>query len=244
MKKWRRMLKYIDKLIVFFLFVSIANYAIAQDDVDVEKDVDIEEVDSTKIKFDLIPKSLRVGMDMVGLVKTVSKGDYTELEVTSDIAIDRYFLNLDYGISERSRVGNDVNYFVNGTFFRAGLDINLLKKDPDGNTFFFGVKYARGKSDHSLDFNYTDPIFGDFSESRAVNSITARWYELNTGIKVKLFWEIWLGFTGRLKFALKHDNSLALDPYEIPGYGLSGQKVMWGFDYYVFYRIPYSKKKK
>ncbi|MDH5367474.1 MAG: DUF6048 family protein [Cyclobacteriaceae bacterium] len=237
MKKWRRMLKYIDKLSLFFLFLSIANYAIAQDDID------LEEIDSTKIEFEFIPKSFRVGMDMVGLVKTLSQNEYTELEITSDIAVDKYFLNFEYGILERNRVGDSINYFVNGTFLRVGLDFNFLKNDPDGNAFFFGVKYALGKSNHSLDFNYTDPIFGSISESREVNAINARWFEINTGIKVKLFWEIWLGFTGRLKFALKHDNTIVLDPYEIPGYGFSEQKVMWGFDYYVFYRIPFSKRK-
>ena len=99
-----------------------------------------------------------------------------------------------------------------------------------------------GKSDHSLNYNYSDPVFIDYSDTRNFNGVGARWFELNSGVKAKIIGEFWLGFTGRLKFALKHDSSPQLQPYEIPGYGLSEQNVMWGFDYYIFYRIPFKKK--
>ena len=229
------MLKYTDKLIILIFFLCVANNSVAQDDIDV--------VDSTKVKFNFIPKTFRVGVDVVGLTKMGLKNDYTEVDLTTDIAIDKYFLTIDYGILESSRVGTDVNYVLVGSFIRIGPEVNFLKNDPDGNAFFFGLKYARGKSNHTLDFTYSDPIFGNLVDTRKLNSVSARWMELNTGVKVKLFQEVWLGFTGRLKFALKHDNSIVLTPYEIPGYGFSEQKVMWGFDYYVFYRIPFSKKK-
>lgn len=209
-----------------------------------QEEADSLEMDSVKIEFELMPKSFRAGMDLVGLVRTLTESDHAEFDFTSDIAIDKFLLNFDYGLLDKKRIGNEINYHVSGNFFRVGIDFNVLKKDPDGNAFFFGVKYGRGKSDHSLMYTYNDPIFGEYSDAREFNSVNVRWYELNSGVKVKLFWEIWAGFTGRLKFAAKYDHSIELSPYELPGYGFADRKFNWGFDYYLFYRIPFAKKKK
>ena len=56
------------------------------------------------------------------------------------IAIHKFLINFDYGILDKRRVGENVDYSVNGNYFRAGIDFNVLKKDPDGNAFFFGIK--------------------------------------------------------------------------------------------------------
>ena len=203
---------------------------------------DTAESDSVKMEFELMPKSFRIGVDLVGPIRSMIESDYSELEFTSDLAINKFLINVDYGILDRKRVGEDVDYHVSGVFFRAGIDFNVLKKDPDGNAFFFGIKYGRGSSNHSLAYNYNDLIFGVNSDVRELKGVKVRWFELNSGVKVKLFWEIWAGFTGRLKFAPKFDNSSILEPYELPGYGYASRKFNWGLDYYLFYRIPFQKK--
>ncbi len=41
------------------------------------------------------------------------------------------------------------NYSNDGTYWRVGVDVNLLVKDPDRNMLFFGARY--GKANFSQD---------------------------------------------------------------------------------------------
>ena len=98
--------------------------------------------------------------------------------------------------------------------------------------------------DNTFVTNCPTLIFGNHTDFKSVNGVSARWFELNSGIKVKIIWELWLGFTGRLKFAPKYDSPIQMNPYEFPGFGLVDRTHNWSFDYYIFYRIPFSKKSK
>lgn len=230
------MLKYIDKIFIVFIMMFAPMILVAQ------TNEETNESDSVKIEFELMPKGVRLGMDLVGTIRTFSEADHNELDFSGDIAIHHFLINVDYGILQKGRTGELIDYTTKGSYFRAGIDFNVLKKDPDGNAFFFGVKYGRGVSDHTIEYTYLDSLFGDHSGQREFNAVKTQWFELNSGVKVKLFWEIWAGFTGRLKFAPKIDKSSELKPYELPGFGFADRKFNWGFDYYLFYRIPFSKK--
>lgn len=195
------------------------------------------------IEFELLPKSVRLGVDLMGMGKSLAKDNLTHYEFTGDVLIHRYLINVDFGIEERLRTADEATYEMKGTFYRIGADINLTKIEDNASTIFFGLRYGKANFDNSLTYATNDDLFSVSNGSRNVSDISARWYELTGGTKVKMWSQIWLGFTFRLKFSMKHDNSTLLIPHDIPGYGKADERSYWGFNYYLFYNIPFKKKK-
>ena len=60
---------------------------------------------------------------------------------------------------------------------------------------------------------------------------------------VKVWKQLFLGWAGRIKFArkVKSVNS-SFDTYYIPGYGKAEYDSRWGFNFQIFYRIPFREK--
>ena len=53
-----------------------------------------------------------------------------------------------------------------------------------------------------------------------------------------------MGYTVRMKFALKTDASGPLMPSDVPGYGRADASSYWGFNYQIFVRLPVRKVPK
>lgn len=227
--------KYI--LLTSLLLISLASFA-QKESPDKKK----EKVDTIQISFR--PKGIRFGTDLLGATKTAINSGKTALEFSADIELYRYLINFEYGQYENFRVGSDASIYQNkGTYFRTGIDINLFKKDTDVNILFFGLRYGKATFDDQLQYLQTNTLFGDSNFDRINTSINARWIEMTSGIKLHIAHNFWLGFTNRFKFSLKVDDSDALTPYEIPGYGTTVKGSTWGFNYLLMYRIPFGKKR-
>jgi hypothetical protein len=160
-------------------------------------------------------------------------------EVNADVDFYRYYFTVDYGNwSRRDSLANG-HYQNNGHYFRAGVDINFLLKDPDRNMFFIGMRYGRSGFNETLDYSYPDAHFGIISKTISESGLQGHWAELTTGIRVKIWTGFWMGYTARLKFApgvSGGDGQLV--HYDIPGYGLAEKTTYWGFNYQLFWRIP------
>lgn len=224
-------------LLICLLFISLASFA--QTESSKQKE---EKVDTVQISFR--PKGIRLGVDLVGATKTALNSDKTTLEFSADVELYRYLVNFEFGQYENTRSGNDASIYHNkGTYFRTGIDINLFKKDTDVNILFFGLRYGKATFDDQLQYLQTNALFGDNNFNRINTNINARWFELTSGIKLHIAHNFWLGFTNRLKFSLKVNESDALTSYDIPGYGTTVKDNTWGFNYLLMYRIPFEKKK-
>ena len=200
-----------------------------------------KEQDTVVVSF--VPKGIRLGVDLVGVGKTAFDPDKTELEFSADVELHRYLINFEYGQFEVARQGSNASSYQNkGRYFRTGVDINLMRKDTDTNILFFGLRYGKATFDDQLQYTQTNTIFGDGNFDRANTGLGARWYEVTAGLKLHIARNIWLGFTNRLKFSLKIDDSASLTPHDIPGYGKATKESYWGFNYQLMYRIPFGKK--
>jgi hypothetical protein len=58
---------------------------------------------------------------------------------------------------------------------------------------------------------------------------------------VKVWKIFWLGYTGRLKFALHTNATDEMLPHDVPGFGISDKETTWGFTYYLMIRLPIRK---
>jgi hypothetical protein len=192
-------------------------------------------------KSNYIPTGIRIGTDVISLVKSRAQANYTGWEVNGEIDFSRYYLAIDYGRSGRNLNAEAATYSNDGKFWRVGVDVNFLRKDPDGNMFFIGTRYGHSNFSETLSLNSSDPNWGTLTRDYNQSDVNARWLELTSGIRVKIWKIFWLGYTGRLKFALKTDASPEMLPYDVPGFGRTDKETSWGFNYYVMIRLPIRK---
>jgi hypothetical protein len=200
---------------------------------------DTVKTDTVRNKY--IPTGIRIGTDIISLVKTRTQENFNGWEVNGDIDFNRYYFALEYGTWGRNFRSLTSTYANTGKFWRAGIDVNFLTKDPDRNLFFIGVRYGRSVFTESMSVTLEDPNWGLLSDSFYQSDVNAWWIELTSGLKVKVWKIFWIGYTGRFKFALTTDATEEMLPFDIPGFGRADKETTWGFNYYLMIRIPIRK---
>ena len=81
-------------------------------------------------------------------------------ELNADVDFYRYYFVVDYGYWARDYVADDGVYSNGGDYVRVGADVNFLKKDPEKNMFFFGMRYGRSAFSEDLTVDKIDPGMG------------------------------------------------------------------------------------
>jgi hypothetical protein len=191
-----------------------------------------------------VPTGIRVGLDVVSLARTEYVSSFEGFETSVDVDIYRYYPTLEIGSSARDYVSETGSVYSNdGNFWRVGVDVNFLKKDPEKNMFFLGARYARSTYSEDARLVAFDPLWGDYTNTFANRDVNASWMELTTGMRIKVWKLFWLGYTGRFKFSLSKDDNLTLLTTDVPGYGATDRPTTWGFSYYVLFKLPVRKVK-
>ena len=196
--------------------------------------------DSTEEKIRIT--AVRVSGDIVNIIKSNIVSDFSGWEGAVDIELKNYYPILEFGSWSSDVSLENGQYTNNGNFWRLGVDVNLLKKDPVKNSLFFGIRYGRSVYDERLDYTITTTEFGSVSKSLENHSMKAGFAELTTGLRVKIVSGFWMGYTGRLKFAPGVDKSKQLQTYDVPGYGLTYKQPWWGFNYYLMWKLNFKRK--
>ena len=212
--------------------------------------------DSTvRSRTDYRPSALRIGLALNDVIRTVSNGQDTRYSGQADLAFGRFMLVGEYGIVETLQENNPeistvpaFTYESQGSFFRVGVDVNLLKNreldtyDADGDILLFGLRFGRAQTDDRLRFETDDEIWGSTTATQENNGLATVWAEMTAGVKVEVIKNIFLGYNLRFKFARHFSENTTLLPYYIPGFGRSDRPERFGFDYSIFYRIPLRRK--
>lgn len=219
------------RILLGLCLVHATSYVYAQSDAETVA------IDTVRNKF--VPTGIRVGFDVVNFVKSRLQDNYNGWEFVGDLDFNRYYFTLEYGNWGRNVVADSTATYANdGNYWRVGVDVNFLTRDPDRNVFFLGARYGRSMFTESMTVVASDPLWGDVSDSFYHSGIKASWVELTAGLRVKIWKIFWLGYTGRLKFALSTDGSPEMLSYDVPGFGRTHRETTWGFNYYVMLRIP------
>lgn len=185
-----------------------------------------------------MPTGIRIGTDLIALAKIPLSNQFDGWEVSADLDFYKYYLTFEYGNWQKTKSSIDQSYSNSGNYFRVGVDVNLLLKDPDKNMFFVGLRYGRSSFDELLTYDLSDPVFGNTTEIRSNNGMVSGWGEVTVGLRVKLWKELWMGYTARLKMSPSIDEGGEFIVYDIPGYGLASKRTYWGFNYQLYWRFP------
>lgn len=224
------------KSINILLLVLCGSLAFAQTDTTA-----VTPADTAKSKW-YIPTGVRIGTDALSIARTYYSKSFKGWEVNGDVDFGRYYLSADYGYWARDYASDKGIYDNSGNYFRVGVDVNFLLKDPEKNMFFIGARYGRATfSEHLVVEGIEDPVWGTLNEDLQNVNINGHWFELTTGIKVKMLKWFWMGYTARFKFGLGTNETGRLVPADVPGYGRTDKESVWGFNYQLFFRIPVRK---
>ena len=203
------------------------------------------------IVTDSIPKSLmfsptmiRVGADFIGVARTAISDTRDSWEVQGEVDIYRYFITIEFGSETNHFIQEDYEYKGEGTYWRLGADINLIPREAFGSVLYFGLRYAHSSFNESLTGTVNDAIWGNTAIDVSNEAVKSRWMEVVTGMKAKVWKNMYLGYALRLKFSSKIKNAedLELDPFQVPGYGRADQNSFWGINYYIAWQFPFKQK--
>ena len=188
------------------------------------------------------PTGIRVGTDLIMLGTSAFSADFSGWEVNGDVDFGRYYLAADVGSWNREQTMVNGLYSTNGNYLRLGIDVNFLLKDPDRNMIFFGMRYGRTMYDERVTYSDSANYYGPYQVDESNLGAKAGWVELVGGLRVKIWKELWMGYTARMKLLPHATDNPSFESYEIPGYGLTFKNVYWGFNYQVFWRFPVKRR--
>ncbi len=216
----------------------------------------IGEADTTvRRAFNFRPSVLRVGVTLNDLIRTATNAADTRYSFQGDLAFGRFMLVGEYGVANTQqqnnpdRLASPYTYDSQGSFLRVGVDVNLLKDreandyDAAGSILLFGLRFGRAQINDQLSYELVDSLWGTTMLTQENNGLVATWAEMTAGVKVEVFKNVFLGYNLRFKFAQGFSEDPSLLPYHIPGFGRSDRAERFGFDYYIFYRIPLKRRK-
>lgn len=193
------------------------------------------------------PTAVKLGADPGILGYMLFSEKRTFFEAEADIDIDRFFIVANYGLSSYKLDEDTYQYENNGSYLKFGADINFMNNDPHLNVMFFGLRYASSSFNDQLDYDtraiiQSETGWPNTRESSSNGNAKANWYEMVTGLKIRVVKQLYMGFTLRFKLLLKTKQIEDLRPYYIPGFGKNINTSAFGFNYYVSYRLPFRKK--
>ena len=195
------------------------------------------------VKADYTPKSIRVGTDLSLIGLSIADPNISNFELNIDSEFYKYLLSFDYGFQSLSSSSNDFKYEHTGSYYRAGIDANFNYNDGYESVLFLGIRYAKSSFNETLNISTSDLVFGANNISFSNDNVRARWFEAVAGLKVAVWGNLYLGFTGRFKFEKKISSQTSFSTYEIPGYGKSSKNSKFAMNYQIFYKIPFVKKR-
>ena len=220
------MLKYIYSILLLF----IGHFCLAQAD-----------------RF--APTSIRVGAEAGKFLFSIFDPNRSYWEFTADVDFDKYFISADLGYSRFALTEEYFDYESEGRFFRIGPDVNFASNNKDQNVIFFGLRYATSSFIEKA--TYQSINFIDSENSWPVTTLTsenarnrAYWFELDAGIKARIWKQLFTGFTVRYKILPSVRDANNFRTYYIPGFGKNIDNDAWGINYYFYYKIPFRKKKQ
>ena len=193
------------------------------------------------------PSAVRIGVEPGALGYMIFSEKRSFFEATADLDINNFYLAMDYGINTFKLDEPTYQYENNGRYMRFGMDINLMKADKIYNVMFFGLRYARSVFNDELKYQTSAVIQSDTRWPSAKASVSnsnvkSNWIEMTVGMKIRIFKQLYAGFTARYKFLKSIRDAGNLKPYYIPGFGKNINNDAWGLNYYIYYRIPFRKK--
>ncbi len=195
---------------------------------------------------------VRVGVDLYKLTRGLYDENYKGIELVGDYRLTkRYFLAAEIGSENKTTEDDRLNTTTKGTYIKGGFDYNAYTNWLDmENIISIGLR--GGFSTFSQELNSykiynPNPYWGEMpwiTSGETFNGLTAAWIEVVAGVKVKVYNNIFVGFSLRMNTLLfEKKPSDNFENLYIPGFNRTyAGNFGAGFNYTVTYFVPLYKK--
>ncbi|OFX83617.1 MAG: hypothetical protein A2W99_15415 [Bacteroidetes bacterium GWF2_33_16] len=221
------MLRYIFSILLFFVF----SFQLMAQKTD-EKKKDGWEITGIKI-----------GMDVGRFSNFLFKPEQTSYAGSLDVGFNnKYFIIAEAGYSEINLDRDNYNYISDGTFYKIGLDYNMLKKYP---TDFLGAgfRFAYSTLEHSANnIRFESEHWGSYYTEKESETNQTMWLEASFGLKGEIFKNVYFGWSAIIKVRFYGGTDDKFQPYDIPGFGKAANSISIGANYFIYYQIPFNRK--
>lgn len=207
------------------LFLSVAVFA--------QKDSVVKKI--------IEPKQIRIGLDISRPILNAFYNDRYGYEAS----VDYYRGNEKYWVLEGGFGGSNIDYdnlkyTSNNSFLRFGFEKSMVPRlyKSDWDYLFFGMRYGLAFINRSeASFTTTDNVWGTTLGTVSSKNFTGHWLEINGGIRVEIFKNIFAGYNLRAKFMLNQNPFKELPPAYVAGYGKGEKATTFDLNFFLLYAL-------
>lgn len=193
-----------------------------------------------------IPLKIRSALEISGPVLYFTDKNILNLEgfVTVDLD-EKKSLYLGGGYSDYSYSQYNYSFLAKGSFYKAGVDFNLLRPEMTEGKYWAGGGLHYGLSRFTSETPYLkhDNYWGSVSTSLTEQKNWCHFFEISGGFKAEVFRNFSIGWLISVRKLIYTGAAKELRPIFYPGYGEGGKTLTFGLNYYISFNIPFKKIK-
>lgn len=221
---------------IFSIILTVCTYSFSFGQ---DENLYVQDKEKEPLQF----KGVKFGVNVGRFSDFQFKPERFSYEASFDFNISqKYFGVVEAGYSEIDLEKDNYHYFSEGTFFKVGLDFNMLKKYPS-DYLGLGFRIGRANFSHSArNVIINDDHRGAYTGSIDERSYNTYWLEASFGVKGELFKNVYFGWSALFRLRVSGGKDGDFQPYDIPGFGKGENAINLGANYYIYYQIPFNRK--
>lgn len=215
----------------------------------------VEWVDSTllpappKMKYPLL-NDVAVGVNIWDPLMRCFGQKYGGIDFSASVNLhNRYFPTFEAGLGMARNTPSGNNYTYRSPiapYFKLGIDYNFIYNSNPDYKFFVGARYGFSAFSYEItDATLPGDYWGDPTNfSIPSTNVTAGWFEIGIGLRVKIWGPISAGWSIRYHTVLHHSKPATGDPWYVPGYGTFTSSLAGAFTFYYTLNLSHKSKPK
>lgn len=240
----------------FFSFLLLISSSVLAQEIPAETDKDrmkkseepLLEGEPKKQKT-FFERDLKLGWDVSNLIIGALSSSRTGIDFSADYTLKKNLFGIvELGQNNYNETSDQLDYFSEGMYFRLGFDSKMgeSERNSSRDIFYLGARYAFATFEQRLEnYQINSSYWPPSTVAETVFDSQAHWLEAIAGFKVEVIKNMYLGLGLRFKFMILQsgDETMKPAPY-IPGYGKTAGAIIVGFNYNVYYNLPFNYSKK
>ncbi len=192
-------------------------------------------------------QELSVGLNILDPLMRALGQDYGGADASVSLSMyNRVFPTAEFGLgaAKNTPSGNNFTYRSPiAPYFKIGADYNFLYNSDPAYRFTAGLRYGISMFKFSIEDVTLSDTYWQESGTMTIPSasVTAGWFEIVLGLRVKLWGPVSAGWQVKYHSLLHRTRPATGDAWYIPGYGTDGSSLSAGFN--IYYNFSLSKKK-
>ena len=198
------------------------------------------------MKYPLL-HALNVGVNIWDPVMRAFGQKYGGADAFVNVSLhNRYLPTFEFGMGKADNTPEGMNFTYKSPlapYFKIGCDYNFLYNSNPDYQFYAGVRYGFSAFKFSVENVTLDNEYwgDDMTFNIPTASVSAGWFEIGLGLRVKIAGNISAGWGIKYHSVLHQTHPATGDAWYIPGYGTESSSLSCTFN--VVYTLPWQKPK-